>query len=516
MRISLCIATITISAVFATARPLNEGAVVASDPKIEWTDLMPSSNAVNELHAGSSSYKEFEHAADQQEEEKEGWANDYKPNGNIDLNREAPNLTRGDDVDDTKTSFEHGQLDSQTAAKETSDKNSISSDTRFAFDIIMKPSESEAQEPHSDTTVMDAGTRNAFSKNEIASDTTDYANREALDKDGSMPTTSHQQDEVLLPPMVQMDESKKDDTQEESTRFDFIDALDQALLDPSIPGIDPDLNNQVYESPVAEVTAIEDTTNGDIPDYTSLIAEQIRSAEEQVRIKHVELIQDQQQIDDLKRKIHHPSPATATILSLSNPTFSMAVVESGPDEIMYVYKPIQPTPIAITAQQQPDLGTSVIHSPPPSPQTKTPDLETNHQELRAEQNVPSSVIHNTPLYNVVQQQTDEEDYYQTKIKKGSASAVVEAVDLVIPPHMGGTAFDPSNKLKLPNGSWTPSCKHVSKGLYCLQPDGRGSTIIECSGENVGFQFSCGKNMLCYSTGPFDVDCQKTQDFIKGE
>ncbi|KAL9539423.1 hypothetical protein MBANPS3_010263 [Mucor bainieri] len=564
MHFSLCIATIAISATFASARPLIEGVVAASDAKMEWTDLMPSSsNYANEVATGSRNYKEFEHAADQdirqqikqqqqqqqeEEEETEEEAEEDQDHANvksnIDLNQEATKWIRGNDVDDDtkKAAVEHGQLDPQSAASEdASDKNSISSGTKYAFDIIMKPSAPEAQAPHRDTTLMDAGTRNAFSKNEMGSDTTDYANRGVLGTDGSMPAivaaqnNPHDDEQVQLPPTIQVDESKEKEEEEEeqqkestSSRFDFFDALDEALLDPYISAIDSDLNSQVYEAPVTETTTFEVGTNGDIPDYVSLIAEQIRSAEEQIRIKHDELIQDQQQIDDLKRKVHHSSPtATATsttITSLPDPTFSMEVVESGPDEIMYVYKHISPTPSSAIQQQQeqqPHLGTSVTNS---LPTTRTPDLETDQQELRAEQNVPGAVIHdNTPFYNLVQKQTDEQDYYQTnKAKKGSASASAavggEAVDLVIPSptHRGDTAFDPSNKLKLPNGSWTPSCKNVSKGLYCLQPDGQGSTIIECSGENVGFQYSCGKSMLCYSTGPFDVDCQKAQDFINDE
>ncbi|KAL0138668.1 hypothetical protein V8B55DRAFT_1516818 [Mucor lusitanicus] len=514
MRISLCIAIIALSTAFASARPLIDDAAVASDPKIEWTDLMPSSNK-NDMDTGSGSYyKEFEHAADQetreetQDEEEEGQANAYKPNSSVDLNQKATQLIRGDDVVEEKmAALDHGQLGSQTTAKEaSSDKNSNSGVTKYAFDIIMKPSESEAQEPRSDTTLIDT---------------------EALGRDSSLPAVVDEQ-QALLPPTVQIDGDKEERERDEqevegtSSRFDFFDALDQALLDPYISGIDSDLNSEVYEAPVTETNTWQVGKNGEIPDYRSLIAEQIRSAEEEIRIKHDELIQDQQQIDDLKRKIHHSS-TTTTFTSLPNPTFSMEVIESGPDETMYVYKHIPPTtPSAVTVQQQqPDLGTSVTHSP--LLPTTMPDLETGQQEMTAEQNVPTSAVinHITPFYNLVQKQTDEEEgYYQAKIKQGSASAaaplVNEAVDLVIPPHMGDTTFDPSNRLKLPNGNWTPSCKNVSKGLYCLQPDGQGSAIMECSGENVGFQFSCGKSMLCYSTGPFDVDCQKAQDFIDNE
>lgn len=484
------IAIIAISTAFVTARPLSDDAMVAPDSKVEWTDLMPSGSNVDQANTGPSSYKEFEHAADQEirQQEEQGRVNyNVKPNSNIDLNQEATEYTNSDDaVVDEKITF--GDLLPNIAKKKaSSDKNSTSSSTRYAFDIIMKPGESQAQTSQSDTTLMDAGTRNAFSKNEIASDTTDYANNEAIDRGNSMPVASNQDDQVLLPPVIQIEgeEDEEPEQEEESSHTDFLDALDQALLDPYISAIDSDLNSEVYEAPVTETTTFEVATNGQVPDYVSLIAEQIRSAEEQIRIKHDELIQDQQQIDDLKRKVHHSS-ATATTGSLAVPTFSMEAVESGPDETMYVYKHIQPaTTGAVDLQQpppppQPDLGTSVMPPPPPPPppSTKRPNLETDHQqELRAEQNVPSAVINNTPFYNLVQKQTDEEeDYYQTKAKKGSApsSSVVEAVDLVIPPRMGDTTFDPSNKLKLPNGSWTPSCKNVSKGLYCLQPNGQGS------------------------------------------
>ncbi|KAL7319145.1 hypothetical protein PS15m_002314 [Mucor circinelloides] len=499
MRISICIAIVTISATFVTARPLNEGAVAESASKIEWTDPMPSSSD-NEMDTGPSNYKEFEHAADQK-------LYKDKESNNANLNQKATESTRDDDVDD-KAILYYGQLDTQNTAKEVSDKNSVPSDTKYAFDIIAKPGESQAQEPHSDTTLMDAHTRNVFSKNEITSDTNDYANREeVLDQGIRMRIANNHDEQVLLPSIIGV----KDEGQEVDARFDFFNSLDQALLDPYISGIDSDLNSEVYEMPVTETTTYQVATNGEIPNYKSLVAEQIRLAEEQIRIKHDELVQDQQQIDDLKRKIHHSATTTTTTTTTttvpSDLTFSMEVAESGPDGIMYV----QPTPRTSTVQQ-PGLGTSVTHQPPP---TKTPVLETDQQELRAEQIVPSAVINNTPFYNLVQKQTDGKDYYQAKIKKGSAS-VSEAVDLVIPPHRGDTAFDLSNKLKLPNGSWTPSCKNVSKGLYCPQPDGQGSTIIECLGENVGFEFSCGKGMLCYSTGPFDVDCQKAQGFINDE
>ncbi|KAK4516531.1 uncharacterized protein ATC70_011505 [Mucor velutinosus] len=332
---------------------------------------MSSSSSNDKVDTGLGNYKEYEHAADQdirRQKEQKGRANYNKPNINLDVNQEA---TREDNTDDNKTTLHHGQLDSQTTVKEASDKNSISSDTEYAFDIIMKPSGSEAQELHRDTTLMDT--------------------ERFLMNASSMPIASNQQDaQVLLPPAI------------------------QALLDSYISGIDSDLNSKVYKVPIAETTPLEVATHGNLFDYKSLIAERIQSAEEQIRIKHDELIQDQQQIDDLKRKIHHLSTTViTTTTSLSRPIFSMEVVESGPDKTMYVYKHIQPTPSAVTAQQQqsqPDLGTFVTHSLPSLPPTKTPDLETDQQESRTEQNVPSTAINSTPFYNLVQKQTNEEDY----------------------------------------------------------------------------------------------------------
>ncbi|KAI8983565.1 hypothetical protein BDB01DRAFT_791267 [Pilobolus umbonatus] len=73
---------------------------------------------------------------------------------------------------------------------------------------------------------------------------------------------------------------------------------------------------------------------------------------------------------------------------------------------------------------------------------------------------------------------------------------------------GIKSFESKNMLSLPNGGWIPSCKHVHSGYYCLGPDGKSSAIVECSGENIGFQYSCGSGMLCYANGPVDVDCRK--------
>ncbi|KAI8068122.1 uncharacterized protein B0P05DRAFT_551857 [Gilbertella persicaria] len=72
----------------------------------------------------------------------------------------------------------------------------------------------------------------------------------------------------------------------------------------------------------------------------------------------------------------------------------------------------------------------------------------------------------------------------------------------------GTLFDSSKFVKLPNGNWAPSCKHVPRGVYCLKPDGEDKAIVECLGENIGYQFSCADGMKCYSAGPLDVDCIK--------
>lgn len=96
-------------------------------------------------------------------------------------------------------------------------------------------------------------------------------------------------------------------------------------------------------------------------------------------------------------------------------------------------------------------------------------------------------------------------------KGGNSNSYFVTESTYVPQQLGnkvGTGtFNATKLIELPNGSWTPSCKYVTKGKYCLKPDGEGQAIIECSGENVGFQFSCGGTMMCYSTGPHDVDCQ---------
>ncbi|OBZ88955.1 hypothetical protein A0J61_02996 [Choanephora cucurbitarum] len=69
-------------------------------------------------------------------------------------------------------------------------------------------------------------------------------------------------------------------------------------------------------------------------------------------------------------------------------------------------------------------------------------------------------------------------------------------------------FEANSYVKLPNGNWAPSCKHVTEGTYCLKPDGEDASIVQCLGENVGFQFQCANGMKCYSAGPTDVDCIK--------
>ncbi|KAI8877621.1 hypothetical protein K501DRAFT_278303 [Backusella circina FSU 941] len=68
-------------------------------------------------------------------------------------------------------------------------------------------------------------------------------------------------------------------------------------------------------------------------------------------------------------------------------------------------------------------------------------------------------------------------------------------------------FDPSVQIKNPNGSWSPSCKSVRKGMYCMDLDGVSSTVVECFGENIGFQFSCGDSLFCYTVSAYDVDCR---------
>ncbi|KAI8353251.1 hypothetical protein EDC96DRAFT_577227 [Choanephora cucurbitarum] len=69
-------------------------------------------------------------------------------------------------------------------------------------------------------------------------------------------------------------------------------------------------------------------------------------------------------------------------------------------------------------------------------------------------------------------------------------------------------FEANSYVKLPNGNWAPSCKHVTEGTYCLKPDGENAAIVQCLGENVGFQFQCANGMKCHSAGPTDVDCIK--------
>lgn len=465
MHISTCIAIITFSATFVAARPLNNNlyniAMAESDSNVERTDLTSSGNT--EADTDSNYYKEFLNTEDQQihvgRNEKQK-AQITKPSRSNEMYINMENISpksRKQVLKNKGKAMEINELDNQGRAKDFSDNNSLPSDTKRASDIIEKPDESTVKEPYSDTT-LSIGTHNAFTKNESASDTIDYANKEPIKQDSTgkpaLKMTSNSNVYIPTEKVLPIQD------EEQSPLFDFYDVLDRALLDPYINAIDSDLNSEVYEEPVTE-TITYNTPLNEVFDYHSLIAKQISLAEEQIRLKHDELLQDQQQIDDLKRKVHH-SPPTTTISSSSSPypTFSMEIVESGPNETMYVYKNTAPT--ITTTVEQFDISSTVISITNQLPlSTNTPLLSTQislsseKKEDEAEKIVPSSEINNTPLYKLVQKQTNKD--YQPKIKNSSA---IEAVDLVS--HMSDTTFDPSNKLKLPNISWTPSRKNVSK------------------------------------------------------
>ncbi|KAI8640821.1 hypothetical protein BD408DRAFT_419092 [Parasitella parasitica] len=502
MRILTCIAMITSSVTLVVAKPLitdlHYGADTAdtSSIKVEWTDLVSSDN---EKHDGDSSYyKEFSNSAvhfntaDQPIHEDSNkalkkMANMNSMDTNTDKVAKEESLLKDNrhnkDLNDSQLS-EKGANGNPSATK-----NTFTSKTQQGADY------------DSDLTLQDNDTRNAVTESEPIRDTTDYANKEAIDGNipipMPMPMLGHDHGEYLPPEEIEPIQGE-----EQSPIFDYYDALDRALLDPYIEGIDSDLNSKVYEEPGEEILTIP---SGQVLDYRSLVAEQIELAEEQIQIKHDELLQDQEQIDNLKRKVHQSlNTSTAT----SNTEFSMEVLETGPNETMYVYKgiatiptttavsPTSPPPLTTTSTTTvPHADTSLANQQPPS--ADTPLLK-NIDENEAEHVTTSSTEINTPLYKLLQKQDLHIETTKNPPKSKDSSDLSNA-----------TTFDPLNKLELPNGSWTPSCKHVSTGFYCLQPDGKGSTIVECSGENVGFEFSCGKNMMCYSAGPFDVDCRKS-------
>ncbi|CEP17902.1 hypothetical protein [Parasitella parasitica] len=495
MHISTCVAIIALGATLVPAKPLNtdlyhgDDAVESSSIKVEWTDLISSDN---EKDIGDSSYyKEFANRA--------ALFNTADQPTHADSNKAPKTKVKMDTMDANQSLFkedrnseglEEGQLTEERVSGNPSDtKYAVISKTQHIADF------------DSDGILSDVDTRNALTKNEFMRDTTDYVNKEIIDKDIVMPGHTDSKD-------IPIRTGNPIQGEEQSPIFDIYDALDQALLDPYIEGIDSDLNSEVYEEP-GETTL---TVPSDQPvDYRSLVAEQIRLAEEQIKIKHDELLQDQEQIENLKRKVHQSFALSTTTFTTG---FSMEVVETGPNETMYVYKGIPTT--ATTTDVAPlitttttttaaNADTSMTNQQPPS--VVTP-LLISIQENETEYAPATSAEINTPLYKLVQKQADQ-DLYDEATKNPAESD--DNTDLVT--HMSDTAtFDPLNKLELPNGSWTPSCKHVSQGFYCLHPDGKGPTIIQCSGENVGFEFSCGKNMMCYSAGPFDVDCRKNKKF----
>ena len=115
-------------------------------------------------------------------------------------------------------------------------------------------------------------------------------------------------------------------------------------MDFYINATDSDLSNRAYELLVTEIT-VNNTSLNEACDYNKFL-------------------QDQQQVDDLKSKIHH-LPAPATLFSYPDPTFNMEIVESGPNQIMYVHKNIVHTITRIVEQFDVNSNIISITSQPP-------------------------------------------------------------------------------------------------------------------------------------------------------